>query len=184
MKVILLQDIRGKGKKGQMLEVSDGYARNYMLPRKLAVEATPDAVNTMRMNDKATQERIAREKAEAMEISRKLRGMTLTVTAKGGGAGRLFGSVTNQEIAEALEKNGIKLDKRKIAIADPIKSVGTYTVTCKLGYEISAPLTVKIEEVYAHFVEKGRESHGRRTAFPAAASVAGGRAGCPWFHPH
>jgi large subunit ribosomal protein L9 len=147
MKVILLQDIRGKGKKGQMLEVSDGYARNYMLPRKLAVEATPDAVNTMRMNDKATQERIAREKAEAMEISRKLRGMTLTVTAKGGGAGRLFGSVTNQEIAEALEKNGIKLDKRKIAIADPIKSVGTYTVTCKLGYEISAPLTVKIEEV-------------------------------------
>ena len=147
MNVILLQDIRGKGKKGQMLEVSDGYARNYMLPRKLAVEATPDAVNTMRMNDKATQERIAREKAEAMEISRKLRGMTLTVTAKGGGAGRLFGSVTNQEIAEALEKNGIKLDKRKIAIADPIKSVGTYTVTCKLGYEISAPLTVKIEEV-------------------------------------
>ena len=130
-----------------MLEVSDGYARNYMLPRKLAVEATPDAVNTMRMNDKATQERIAREKAEAMEISRKLRGMTLTVTAKGGGAGRLFGSVTNQEIADALEKNGIKLDKRKIAIADPIKSVGTYTVTCKLGYEISAPLTVKIEEV-------------------------------------
>ena len=147
MKVILLQDIRGKGKKGQMLEVSDGYARNYMLPRKLAVEATPDAVNTMRMNDKATQERIAREKAEAMEISRKLRGMTLTVTAKGGGAGRLFGSVTNQEIADALEKNGIKLDKRKIAIADPIKSVGTYTVTCKLGYEISAPLMVKIEEV-------------------------------------
>ena len=147
MKVILLQDIRGKGKKGQMLEVSDGYARNYMLPRKLAVEATPDAVNTMRMNDKATQERIAREKAEAMEISRKLRGMTLTVTAKGGGAGRLFGSVTNQEIADSLEKNGIKLDKRKIAIADPIKSVGTYTVTCKLGYEISAPLTVKIEEV-------------------------------------
>ena len=147
MKVILLQDIRGKGKKGQMLEVSDGYARNYMLPRKLAVEATPDAVNTMRMNDKAIQERIAREKAEAMEISRKLRGMTLTVTAKGGGAGRLFGSVTNQEIADALEKNGIKLDKRKIAIADPIKSVGTYTVTCKLGYEISAPLTVKIEEV-------------------------------------
>ena len=147
MKIILLQDIRGKGKKGQMLEVSDGYARNYMLPRKLAVEATPDAVNTMRMNDKATQERIAREKAEAMEISRKLRGMTLTVTAKGGGAGRLFGSVTNQEIADALEKNGIKLDKRKIAIADPIKSVGTYTVTCKLGYEISAPLTVKIEEV-------------------------------------
>ena len=146
MKVILLQDVKGKGKKGQMIEVSDGYARNYMLPRKIAVEATPDAVNTMRMNDKATQERIAREKAEAMEMSKKLREMPLTVTAKGGGAGRLFGSVTNQEIADALAKTGIKLDKRKIIIAEPIKNVGTYTVTCKLGYEISAPLTVKIEE--------------------------------------
>ena len=146
MKVILLQDVKGKGKKGQMLEVSDGYARNFMLPRKIAVEATADAVNTMRMNDKATQERIAREKAEAMETSKKLREMTVTVTAKGGGAGRLFGSVTNQEIADALAKTGIKLDKRKIIIAEPIKNGGTYTVTCKLGYEISAPLTVKIEE--------------------------------------
>ena len=146
MKVILLQDVKGKGKKGQMIEVSDGYARNYMLPRKIAVEATADAVNTMRMNDKATQGRIAREKAEAMEISRKLREMTVTVTAKGGGAGRLFGSVTNQEIADALAKTGINLDKRKITIAEPIKNVGTYTVTCKLGYEISVPLTVKIEE--------------------------------------
>ena len=147
MKVILLQDVKGKGKKGQMIEVSDGYARNFMLPRKLAIEATPDAVNTMKMNDKATAERIAREKAEALATSKKLREMTGIVKAKGGGAGRLFGSVTNQEIADALEKNGgVKLDKRKIVIADPIKSVGTYTVTCKLGYEISAPLTVKIEE--------------------------------------
>lgn len=146
MKVILLQDVKGKGKKGQMLEISDGYARNFMLPRKMAIEATPDAVNTMRMNDKANQERIAREKAEAMATAKQLREMTVTVTAKGGGAGRLFGSVTNQEIADALAKQGIKLDKRKINIADPIKNVGTYTVTCKLGYEISAPLTVKIEE--------------------------------------
>lgn len=148
MKVILLQDVKGKGKKGQMLEVSDGYARNFMLPRKIAVEATADAVNTMRMNDKATQERIAREKAEAMEISKKLRDLTVVVTAKGGGSGRLFGSVTNQEIADALKaKSGISLDKRKIVMAEPIKNVGTYTVTCKLGYEITAPLTVKIEEV-------------------------------------
>jgi large subunit ribosomal protein L9 len=147
MKVILLQDVKGKGKKGQMLEVSDGYARNFMLPRKLAVEATTDAINTMRMNDKATQERIAREKAEAMALAQKLREMTLVVTAKGGGAGRLFGSVTNQEIADALKsKTGVTIDKRKIVIADPIKNVGTYTVTCKLGYEITAPLTVKIEE--------------------------------------
>ncbi len=147
MKVILLQDVKGKGKKGQMLEVSDGYARNYMLPRKIAVEATADAVNTMRMNDKAAAEKAAKERAEALEISKKLREMTLVVTAKGGGAGRLFGSVTNQEIADALKlKSGIVLDKRKIVISDPIKSVGTYTVQCKLGYEITAPLTVKIEE--------------------------------------
>ena len=147
MKVILLQDVKGKGKKGQMLEMSDGYARNFLLPRKLAVEATADAVNTMRMNDKAAAEKAAKERAEALEVSKQLRAMTLTVTAKGGGAGRLFGSVTNQEIADALKaKSGITLDKRKIVIADPIKSVGTYTVQCKLGYEITAPLTVKIEE--------------------------------------
>ena len=147
MKVILMQDVKGKGKKGQMIEVSDGYARNFMLPRKLAVEATADAINTMRMNDKAAAEKAAKERAEAMEISKKLREMTLTVTAKGGGAGRLFGSVTNQEIADALKANtGIALDKRKIVISDPIKSVGTYTVQCKLGYEITAPLTVKIVE--------------------------------------
>ena len=148
MKVILLQDVKGKGKKGQMIEVSDGYARNFMLPRKMAIEATPDAINTMRMNDKATQERIAREKAEALAVSKQLRELTVTVVAKGGGNGRLFGSVTNAEIADALEKKtGIKLDKRKIVISDAIKNVGTYTVTCKLGYEITAPLTVKIEEV-------------------------------------
>ncbi len=147
MKVILLQDVKGKGKKGQMLEVSDGYARNFMLPKKLAIEATADAINTMRMNDKAAAEKAAKEKAEALAISKELRAMKLVVTAKGGGAGRLFGSVTNQEIADALKaKTGISLDKRKIVISDPIKSVGTYTVTCKLGYEINAPLTVKIEE--------------------------------------
>ena len=147
MKVILMQDVKGKGKKGQLLEISDGYARNFLLPRKLAVEATADAVNTKNMNDKAAAEKAAKERAEALEISHKLREMTLTVTAKGGGAGRLFGSVTNQEIADALKaSSGIVLDKRKIVISDAIKSVGTYTVQCKLGYEITAPLTVKIVE--------------------------------------
>ncbi|MBQ7768287.1 MAG: 50S ribosomal protein L9 [Oscillospiraceae bacterium] len=148
MKVILLQDVKGKGKKGQMLEISDGYARNFLLPKKLAIEATPDAINTMRMNDKAAAERAAKERAEALEISHKLREMTLVVTAKGGGAGKLFGSVTSQEIADALKaKSGIAIDKRKIVLSDSIKNVGTYTVQCKLGYEITAPLTVKIEEV-------------------------------------
>ena len=148
MKVILLTDVKGKGKKGQMIEVSDGYARNYMLPRKLAIEATADAVNTMRMNDKAAAERQARERAEAVAISKQLRELTLVVKAKGGGAGRLFGAVTNTEIADALKKNaGITIDKRKIVIDEPIKNVGTYTVKAKLGYEIVGQFNVKIEEL-------------------------------------
>ena len=148
MKVIFLQDVKGKGKKGQMAEISDGYARNFLLPKKLAMEATPDAINTMKMNDKAAAEKAAKERAEAVEVSKKLREMTLVVTAKGGGAGKLFGSVTSQEIADALKaKSGIVIDKRKIVLSDPIKNVGTYTVQCKLGYEITAPLTVKIEEI-------------------------------------
>ena len=148
MKVILLTDVKGKGKKGQMIEVSDGYARNYMLPRKLAQEATADAVNTMRMNDKATAERQTRERAEAVAISKQLRELTLVVKAKGGGAGRLFGAVTTTEIADALKNSaGITIDKRKLVLADNIKNVGTYTVKAKLGYEIVGQFTVKIEEL-------------------------------------
>ena len=148
MKVILLTDVKGKGKKGQMIEVSDGYARNYMLPRKLTQEATADAVNTMRMNDKATAERQARERAEAVAISKQLRELTLIVKAKGGGAGRLFGAVTTTEIADALKKNaGITIDKRKLVLDENIKNVGTYTVKAKLGYEIVGQFTVKIEEL-------------------------------------
>ena len=147
MKVILTQDIRGKGKRGQMIEVSDGYARNYLLPKKLAQEANADNVNTMKMNDKATQERQAKERAEALEISKKMKDFTLTVTAKGGGAGRLFGSVTNTEIADALEQQqSIKLDKRKIVLDEPIKTTGVYTVKCKLGYEITGDLKVEVKE--------------------------------------
>ena len=148
MKVILLTDVKGKGKKGQMIEVSDGYARNYILPRKLAIEATTDAVNTMRMNDKATAERQARERAEAVAISKQLRELTLVVKAKGGGAGRLFGAVTTTEIADALKKNaGINIDKRKLVLDENIKNVGTYTVKAKLGYEIVGQFSVKIEEL-------------------------------------
>lgn len=147
MKVILTQDIKGKGKRGQMIEVSDGYARNYLLPKKLAQEANADNINTMRMNDKATLERQAKERAEAMEISKAMKTYTVTITAKGGGSGRLFGSITNTEIAEALEQQqGVALDKRKIVLDEPIKNAGTYTVKCKLGYEIVGDLKVEIKE--------------------------------------
>ena len=148
MKVILQQDVKGKGKKGQMIEVSDGYARNYMLPRKIAIEATPDNVNTMRMNDKALLERQTKERAEAVRIMNEMKEATLTLRVKGGGAGRLFGSVTTQEISEALkEQMHIEIDKRKIVLDEAIKNVGTYTVKCKLGYEVVANLKVKVEEL-------------------------------------
>lgn len=148
MKVILLQDVKGKGKKGQMLEVSDGYARNYMLPRKMAVEATADNINTKRMTDKATQERQQREREEAFAISERMKDMVVTVRAKGGGAGRLFGSVTTQEISDAIKvQEGIDLDKRRIVLDEQIKTVGDYTVKCKLGYEITAKLKLRVEEL-------------------------------------
>ena len=147
MKVILQQDVRGKGKKGQMIEVAEGYGRNYLLPRKLAIEATADNVNTMRMNDKATAERQAKERAEAFEISQKLREINVTVACKGGGSGKLFGSVTSQEISDSLKaQTGINIDRRKIVIAEPIKTVGQYTVKCKLGYEITGDLKLTIVE--------------------------------------
>ena len=146
MKVILTQDVRGQGKRGQMIEVSDGYARNFLLPRKLAQEATADNINTMRMNDKATQERQAKERAEALELRNRMKDMTVVVTAKGGGAGRVVGSVTNTEVSEAFAKQaGIQLDKRKIVLDEPIKSVGVYTVKCKLGYEINAELKIEVK---------------------------------------
>ena len=148
MKVILLQDVRGQGKKGEMINVSDGYARNFLFPRKLAQEATADNINTMRMNDKAKKEKEQKAREEAAALSAKLRELTLNVLAKGGGAGRLFGSVTSQEISDALKaQEGIDLDRRKIVIDESIKTVGLYTVRVKLGFGIDAPLKVEVEEL-------------------------------------
>ena len=147
MKVILLQDVRGQGKHGQLIEVSDGYARNFLLPRGLAQTATADSINTMKMNDKAKAEQIAREKAKAQETAERLKTLTVIVKAKGGGAGRLFGSVTSDEIARALkEQTGIELDRRKIVQDEPIKNVGSYQLKCKLGHEISGVLNIRVEE--------------------------------------
>ena len=145
MKVILQQDVRGKGKRGQMIEVAEGYGRNYLLPRKLAVEATADNVNTMRMNDKATAERQARERAEALDISKRLKDITVTVACKGGGAGRPFGSVTSQEIATALEAQyGVKVEKRRIEVAN-IRNAGDFTVSVWLYAGITAEMTARVE---------------------------------------
>ena len=147
MKVILQQDVKGQGKKGQMVEVSEGYARNFLLPRKLAIAATADNVNTMKMNDKAKAEQAAREKAQAQEIAEKLKNITVEIKAKSGNGGRLFGSITSQEVSDALKKQaGISVDKKKIVQDEPIKSFGDFSLKAKLGYEIVATISVHVSE--------------------------------------
>lgn len=147
MKVIFNVDVKGQGKKGEMKEVSDGYARNYLLPKKLASEATADNINTMKLKEKAKAALIAKEKAEAEENAKRLSAITVTIRAKAGGAGKLFGSVTSQEISDALrEQHGINIEKNKIVQAEPIKTFGSYTVKAKLGYEISANVSVLVIE--------------------------------------
>ena len=120
MKVILQQDVRGQGKKGQLVEVSDGYARNFLFPRKLAVAATTDNVNTMKLQDKARREREAKEKAEAMELVQKLKDCPVKVAAKAGAGGKLFGSVTTKEISAALkEQYGYQVESKKLSCRTP-----------------------------------------------------------------
>lgn len=147
MKVIFNVDVKGQGKKGEMKEVSDGYARNYLLPRKLASEATVDNINTLKLKEKAKAAQIAQEKAEAMENAKRLSEVAVTIRARAGGAGKLFGSVTSQEISDALrEQYGINVEKNKIVQSEPIKTYGSYTVKAKLGYEISANISVLVIE--------------------------------------
>ena len=147
MKVILQQDVKGQGKKGQMIEASDGYARNFLLPRKLAVEATADNVNKMKMQDKAKAAREAAEKAEAQAVAEKLQGLTVKVHAKAGTGGRLFGAVTSKEVSDALkEQYGIEIAKTKIVQDEPIKSFGTFSLKCKLGYEVTGTVNVVVIE--------------------------------------
>ena len=147
MKVILQQDVKGQGKKGQLIEASDGYARNFLLPRKLAVPATAENINTMKMQEKAKKAQEAAEKAEAEATAARLKELTVKVVAKGGNGGRLFGAVTSKEIADALQaQHGITIPKTKIVQDEPIKSAGTYQLKCKLGYEISGTLTMTVAE--------------------------------------
>ena len=147
MKVIFKVDVRGQGKKGEMKEVSDGYARNYLLPRGLAAEATADNINAMKLKEKAKAAQLAREKAQAQENARKLEGVQVIIRARAGGAGKLFGAVTSQEISAALkEQFDIDIEKNKIVQAEPIKSFGSYTVKAKLGFETSGNINVLVVE--------------------------------------
>ena len=147
MKVILQQDVKGHGKKGQMVEVAEGYGRNFLLPRKLAVEATAENVNTMKMQDKAKRAREAEERAQAVATAEKLKGCQVKIRAKGGAGGKLFGAVTGKEISVALkEQFGMEIDSKKLVLAEPIKSFGGYEVKAKLGFEISGTVNVLVVE--------------------------------------
>ena len=147
MKVILQQDVKGQGKKGQLIEASDGYARNFLLPRKLAVEATADNLNTMKLQEKAKKAKEAAEKAEAEALAAKLKEVTVRITAKAGSGGRLFGSITTKEIAEELKKQfAIDLPKAKLVLDEPIKAFGGYELKAKLGYEVTGAVKVVVVE--------------------------------------
>lgn len=144
MKVILTQDVKAQGKKGDVVEVSDGYARNYLFKNGLATEATASALNSVKLKKEADEHRRKVEKAAAEELAKKISAASVTVKIKVGENGKLFGALNSQAIAEALKAQGIEVDKKKIVMNEPIKTLGTYTVTVKPYAEISAKLTVNV----------------------------------------
>ena len=147
MKVILQQDVKGQGKKGQMIEVAEGYARNFLLPRKLAVLATADAMNTMRLPEQAKRAEEARLRAEAVETAEKLKNAPVKIAARAGANGKLFGAVTSKEVSDALQaQHGIELGKQKIVMDEPIKAYGSYQLKAKLGFEVSGTVYVMVVE--------------------------------------
>ena len=147
MKVIFNVDVRGQAKKGELKEVSDGYARNYLLPRKLATEATADTINALKLKEKAKAAQIAKDRAKAEEYAKKLGAVQVVVRAKAGGAGKLFGAVTSEAISKALkEQFDMDIEKNKIVQDTPIKSFGAFTVKAKLGYEVNGTINVLVVE--------------------------------------
>jgi large subunit ribosomal protein L9 len=147
MKVILLTDVKGQGKKGELVEVSEGYGRNYLLPRKLATQATADNLNTLRQADEAKARRQAIEKQNALDAAARLKDHKVVIHGKGGSGGRLFGAVTAKEISESLKaQHDIDIAKNKIVLEEAIKSFGTYTVKAKLYPEIVGEIIVQVVE--------------------------------------
>ena len=147
MKVILMQDVKGQGKKGQLVEVSEGYARNFLLPRKLAEAATADAINTMNLKEKARRAEEARLKAEAQATAEKLKECMVKIPAMAGNGGRLFGAVTTKEISDGLMKQfGLNIPKQKLVLDEPIKAFGGYQVKAKLGFEVTGTVSVTVCE--------------------------------------
>ena len=147
MKVILTQDVKGSGRKGELVTVSDGYANNFLLPRKLAIPATPQALNELKNREAAAAHRLAEEQKAAEAAAKELTGKTVKIAARGGAGGKLFGSVSTKEIAEAIQKElGVELDKRKISLDAEIKAFGTYNAEIKLYAGVSAKVYVVVSE--------------------------------------
>jgi len=147
MRVILLQDVKGSGKKGQTINASDGFAANFLIPRKLAVEATEGNMNTLSQQKKAEDRKKAEELEAAKAAAAKLEATVVKITVKTGDNGKLFGSVTSKEIAQAMEEqNGFKIDKKKIVLDEPIKMTGEKTIEIKIHPQVSAKVKVAIVE--------------------------------------
>ena len=148
MKVILQQDVKGQGKKGELVNVSDGYARNFLLPKKLAVVATPENLTVMKQQEKSRLKKLEIDKAKATETAADLEKVLVKINARGGeDGGKLFGSITSKEISEELQKqHGIEVEKNKIVQDEPIKSFGSHEIKCKLGFEITGTIHVLVIE--------------------------------------
>jgi len=145
LNVILLQDVTGLGKRGEVARVADGYARNYLLPRGLAQEATAGRMKDVDRRKEAVQEKEKRATAEALALSDRLAGLTVHITARAGEKGKLFGSVGNQDVAQALQaEHGFAVDRKKIVLKEPIRSLGEYTVTVRLHHAVSRDVKVAV----------------------------------------
>ncbi|MCL2379083.1 MAG: 50S ribosomal protein L9 [Defluviitaleaceae bacterium] len=145
MKVILLEDVKGTGKKGQVVNASDGHARNFLFPRKLAIEASDANLASLNAQHKKAEHKVAQEVKSAQEIADKLQAKPVIISAKVGDTGRMFGSISNKEIAEAIQSQlGVTVDKKKINLTEPVKSVGKYTATAKLHTQVSATVNFEV----------------------------------------
>ena len=145
MKVLLLQDVKGQGKKGELVEVSDGYARNFLLPKKQAVVADNAVLNEIRTKEEAKKHREAEEKKAAQENAKKLEGIVVKIFATAGADGKFFGAISAKEIADELSKQaGIEVDKRKIDLKDSIKAFGTYSLDVKLHSDVTGKINVVV----------------------------------------
>lgn len=146
MKVVLLADVKGLGKKGEVVQSSEGYARNFLFPRQLAKEATDAAMKAVNMEQDAKKKRQSREEQTALALAKSLQGRVVRITAKTGGGGKLFGSITGKDIANALSREQVDIDKRKIELKDAIRALGSYQVAIRVYQDTVATITVQVVE--------------------------------------